>query len=172
VFTKYAALLLWRKSVSQSDGAPKPATQADRKAQNFSGTSSIKKSEPLLSWPTATGRGKLLLRGHGLHFCTGGYGECRRRRKKMGLQPSPIVQVVEDFKEQPLERRLLMFQVSWEETAELRVSGKVTLAEMTHKMGVIPNHGGKVSTKGGHVQIFISDACCLADGFGELLGCQ
>ena len=92
--------------------------------------------------------------------------------EKMELQPSPILQVVEDFKEQPLECRLLMFQVSREETADLRVSGKETLVEMTHKMRVIPDRGGKVSTKGGHVQIFLSDACGLADGFGELLGCN
>jgi len=90
----------------------------------------------------------------------------------MELQPSSILQVVEDFKEHPLECRLLMFQVSWEETAELRVSSEETLIKMTDKMRVIPKRGGETSTKSGHVQIFLNDACCLADGFDELLGCH
>ena len=90
--------------------------------------------------------------------------------EKMKLQPRPIFQVVEDFKEHPLECRLLMFQVSWEETADLRVTSEETLVKMTHKMRVIPKCGGEASTKGGHVQVFFNDACCLADGFDELLG--
>lgn len=49
--------------------------------------------------------------------------------EKIKLQPSPILQVVEDFKEHPLECRLLTFQVSWEETADLGVTSEETLVK-------------------------------------------
>jgi hypothetical protein len=66
--------------------------------------------------------------------------------EKMELQPSAIFQVVEDLTEHPLECGLLMFQMSWEETADLRVSSEETLVEMPHKIRVMPKGGVEAAT--------------------------
>lgn len=66
--------------------------------------------------------------------------------EKMELQPSAILQVVEDFNKHPLECGLLMFQVSWEETADLGVSSEETLVEMPHEIRVMPKGGVEAAT--------------------------